>query len=73
MPAYLNPCGGIKANARRVFRRYLTEQELRRLGRALDQLEDNEPARVGAIRLLLYTAVARARSCRCAGATSPAG
>ena len=55
VPPYLNPCGGIKKNARRVFRRYLTEQELRRLGCALDELEDSERARVGAIRLLLYT------------------
>ena len=55
VPAHSNPCGGIAKNARRVFRRYLAEQELRRLGRALGEVEESEPARVGAIRLLLYT------------------
>ena len=50
-----NPCSGIEKNARRVFRRYLTESELLRLGRALDALQESEPTRVGAIRLLLYT------------------
>jgi len=55
VPSHFNPCGGIEKNAQRVFRRYLSEPELLRLGRALDALEDSEPVRVGAIRLLLYT------------------
>lgn len=53
--SHANPCSGIAKNARRVFRRYLTEAELLRLGRALEVLHEREPIRVGAIRLLLYT------------------
>ena len=55
IPAYSNPCIGIQKNARRVFRRYLTELELLRLGSALAELEKSDPVRVGAVRLLLYT------------------
>lgn len=55
LPSCSNPCGAIKRNARRVFRRYLTEAELLRLGRTLDELEKIDPVRVGVIRLLLFT------------------
>ena len=53
--SHSNPCSDIAKNARRVFRRYLTETELLRLGRALDALHEREPIRVGAIRVPLYT------------------
>jgi integrase len=55
VPCHFNPCAGIEKNAQRVYRRYLSEPELLRLGRALDALEYSEPVQVGAIRLLLYT------------------
>ena len=55
VPSHFNPCAGIEKNAQRVYRRYLREPELLRLGRALDALEESEPVQVGAIRLLLYT------------------
>jgi integrase len=55
VPPHWNPCVGINRNAGKVYRRYLTDEELARLGRTLDQLEGEHPAEVGAIRLLLFT------------------
>lgn len=55
IPAYSNPCAGIRCNRQRVFRRYLTEAELLRLGSALEELQMSDPIRVGVVRMLLYT------------------
>jgi integrase len=55
VPLHSNPCLAIKRNAGKVYRRYLTDEELARLGRSLDQLQADHPIQVGAVRMLIYT------------------
>ena len=58
LPAGGNPCRGMAKYRTRRHERFLTEQEFRRLGRALDELEteDRLPAQAaGALRLLMLT------------------
>jgi len=50
-----NPCRGIKSFKERPRRRYLSPEELTRLGEVLRRHEDSHPAQVLAIRLLLLT------------------
>ena len=55
-PEGSNPCVGIKMNRGKVFERYLSVQELARLGEVLACHEAAFPVPVGIIRLLLLTA-----------------
>ena len=55
VPPHSNPCIGIKRNPRKVYRRYLTDEELGRLGCTLDQLQGQYQLQVGAVRMLLFT------------------
>ena len=55
-PEGSNPCVGIKLNRGKVFERYLSEQELARLGEVLARHEAAFPVPIGIIRLLLLTA-----------------
>lgn len=50
-----NPCVGVRPNAGKVFRRYLDDAELQRLGKVLDELEEIHPVQTAAVRMLLYT------------------
>ncbi len=50
-----NPCKGIKRYRRRGRERFLSEQEVRRLGAVLEQHEEIFPMHVAIIRLLLLT------------------
>ncbi len=54
-----NPCKGIKRYRRQGRERFLSNDELRRFGRALDLLEAEKPMHVAYFRLLLLT------GCRC--------
>ena len=50
-----NPCKGIKRYRRRGRERFLSNEELRRFGKALDLLEAEKPMHVAYFRLLLLT------------------
>jgi len=50
-----NPCRGIKSFKEKPRRRYLSPEELTRLGEVVRRHEDSHPAQVLAIRLLLLT------------------
>lgn len=54
-----NPCKGIKRYRRQGRERFLSNDELRRFGKALDMLEEEKPMHVAYFRLLLLT------GCRC--------
>ncbi len=54
-PEGSNPCRGIRRNRRKGRERFLSEEEIRRLGRALKQHEGDHPMHVSIIRLLLLT------------------
>ncbi len=54
-----NPCKGVKRYRRQGRERFLSNDELRRFGRALDLLETEKPMHVAYFRLLLLT------GCRC--------
>ena len=54
-PEGSNPCKGIKRYRRRGRERFLSEQEIRRLGAVLKQHEEAFPILVAIIRLLLLT------------------
>ncbi len=54
-----NPCQGVKRYRRQGRERFLSNEELRRFGRALDLLETEKPMHVAYFRLLLLT------GCRC--------
>ncbi len=55
IPTGTNPCIGIRPNPRGKRTRFLHEDELQRLGNTLDGLQRQDPQRVGAVRLLLFT------------------
>jgi integrase len=55
LPDRANPCTAVRFNPRRKIERFLTEDELARMGKALEALEGDYPLQVGAVRLLLYT------------------
>ncbi len=59
LPNGSNPCSAVRFNPRRKIERFLTEDELARLGAALEQLNPDYPLEVGAVRLLLYTGCRR--------------
>ena len=54
-PQGSNPCKGIKRYRRNGRERFLSEDEIRRLGRALSRHDENSPMNVAIIRLLLLT------------------
>ncbi|MDE0241574.1 MAG: tyrosine-type recombinase/integrase [bacterium] len=54
-PQGSNPCKGIKRYRRDGRERFLSEDEIRRLGRALSHHDENSPMNVAIIRLLLLT------------------
>lgn len=50
-----NPCGGVRANRRRKCERFLSDQELARLGAALTAAETMQPIHAAAVKLLVLT------------------
>lgn len=50
-----NPCRDIRRNRPRRFERFLSAEELARLGDALDRDEDAHPVHVAAVRMLVLT------------------
>ena len=58
-PEGSNPCIGIKRYRRRGRERFLSPEELRRLGGVLDRNDPEHPAEVAVIRLLLLTGCRR--------------
>ena len=58
-PEGSNPCRGIRRYRRKGRERFLSEEEIRRLGRVLDQHEDDHQIYVAIIRLLLLTGCRR--------------
>jgi integrase len=50
-----NPCSGIRTNRRRRCERFLSEQELARLGAALKRAEASQPVHAAAVALILLT------------------
>ena len=54
-PEGSNPCRGIRRYRRKGRERFLSEEEIRRLGRALERHEGDHPMHVAVIRLLLLT------------------
>ena len=54
-PEGSNPCKGIRRYRRKGRERFLSEEEVRRLGSALSHREENAPVHVAIIRLLLLT------------------
>ena len=54
-PEGSNPCRGIRRYRRKGRERFLTEEEIRRLGRVLERHEGAHPMYVAIIRLLLLT------------------
>ncbi len=58
-PEGSNPCRGIRRYRRKGRERFLSEEEIRRLGRVLAQHEDDHPMHVAIIRLLLLTGCRR--------------
>ena len=54
-PEGSNPCRGIRRYRRKGRERFLSEEEIRRLGRVLEQHEGYHPMYVAIIRLLLLT------------------
>ena len=58
-PEGSNPCRGIKRYRRKGRERFLSEEEIRRIGRVLEQHDDDHPQYVAIIRLLLLTGCRR--------------
>ena len=58
-PEGSNPCRGIRRNRRKGRARFLTDDEMRRLGAALSRHADRQPLAVAVIRLLLLTGCRR--------------
>ena len=58
-PEGSNPCRGIRRNRRKGRERFLTDDEMRRLGAALSRHADRQPLAVAVIRLLLLTGCRR--------------
>ena len=58
-PEGSNPCRGIRRYRRKGRERFLSEEEIRRLGRVLKQHEGDRPMYVAIIRLLLLTGCRR--------------
>ena len=54
-----NPCHGIRRNRQRRFERFLSEQELARLGAALDRARADDPLRAAAITMIVMTGCRR--------------
>ena len=54
-PEGTNPCKGIRRYRRKGRERFLSEEEIRRLGTALRRYEESAPIHVAIIRLLLLT------------------
>lgn len=59
LPPHSNPCPAIKHNPGRIYNRYLSEAELKRVGATLGRLEEDHPFHVGAVRMFLYTGCRR--------------
>ena len=58
-PEDSNPCRGIRRYRRKGRERFLSQEEVRRLGRVLTRFEGDRPLHVAAIRLLLLTGCRR--------------
>ncbi len=58
-PEGSNPCRGIRRYRRKGRERFLTEEEIRRLGRVLERHEGDHPMYVAIFRLLLLTGCRR--------------
>ena len=58
-PADSNPCRGIRRYRRQGRERFLSQEEIRRLGRVLEQHEGNHAIYVAIVRLLLLTGCRR--------------
>ncbi|MDE0225144.1 MAG: tyrosine-type recombinase/integrase [Gammaproteobacteria bacterium] len=58
-PEGSNPCKGIRRYRRKGRERFLCEEEIRRLGKVLEQHEGDHPAYVAIVRLLLLTGCRR--------------
>ena len=58
-PEGSNPCKGIRRYRRQGRQRFLSEDEVRRLGRVLEHHEGNHPMYVAIVRLLLLTGCRR--------------
>jgi integrase len=54
-PEGSNPCTGIRLNRRRKMERFLSVQELRRLGEALEAERSDYPIHTAAVMLILFT------------------
>lgn len=54
-PEGSNPCAGVRANRRRRCERFLSDQELARLGQALRNAETTHPVHAAAVNLILLT------------------
>lgn len=54
-----NPCCGIRQNRQRRFERFLSEQELARLGTALDRARVDDPLRAAAVTMIVLTGCRR--------------
>lgn len=54
-PEGSNPCAGVKANRRRRCERFLSDQELARLGEALRKAEATHPVHAAAVTMILLT------------------
>lgn len=54
-PEGSNPCAGVRANRRRRCERFLSDQELARLGHALRKAETTHPVHAAAVTLILLT------------------
>jgi hypothetical protein len=70
-PANSNPCVGVRRNRGRKLERYLSDEELARLGRALNNAAEAEPLRVAALKLLLLCQSACKRDPRSARKRDP--
>jgi integrase len=54
-PEGSNPCAGVKANRRRQCERFLSDQELARLGKVLRDAEATHPVYTAAVTMILLT------------------
>lgn len=59
LPEYSNPFNGVKRNRGRKFERFLSEDEMSRLGRELANEREEQPLQVAVIKLLALTGCRR--------------
>ncbi len=59
-PEGSNPCAGVRANRRRRCERFLSDQELARLGQALRNAEATHPVQTAAVTMILLTGCRKA-------------